>query len=64
MNKKTCSIKVSIELKELVDRYCKKKRLKVNSFVEKLIIEALEEEIDLEIIEKRESEETINVDFF
>jgi hypothetical protein len=45
--------------KDLLDRFCKKRGLRMNYIVETAILEFLEDEMDKEIIEKRELEETI-----
>jgi hypothetical protein len=45
--------------KELLERFCKKRGLRMNHLVERAIIELLEDEMDKEIIEERELEETV-----
>ena len=45
--------------KELLERFCKKRGLRMNYLVERAIIELLEDEMDKEIIEERELEETV-----
>jgi len=47
------------ETKELLERYCKARGIRMNHFVETAIFEKLEDEMDSEIISKREFEETI-----
>jgi len=47
------------ETKELLERYCKVRGIRMNHFVETAIFEKLEDEMDAEIISKREFEETI-----
>ena len=47
------------ETKELLDRYCKTRGLRINHFVETAILEKLEDEMDADIINKREFEETV-----
>jgi len=47
------------ETKDLLERFCKKRGLRMNHLVEKAILELLEDEMDKEIIEKRELEETV-----
>jgi hypothetical protein len=45
--------------KELLERFCKKRGLRINHLVERAIAELLEDEMDKEIIEERELEETV-----
>ena len=45
--------------KDLLERFCKKRGLRMNHLVERAIIELLEDEMDKEIIEERELEETV-----
>lgn len=45
--------------KDLLERFCKKRGLRMNHLVERAIVELLEDEMDKEIIEERELEETI-----
>jgi hypothetical protein len=45
--------------KELLDRFCRKRGLRINHVVERAIIELLEDEMDKEIIEERELEPTV-----
>jgi hypothetical protein len=45
--------------KELLERFCKNRGLRMNHLVERAILELLEDEMDKEIIEKRELEETV-----
>ncbi|MBN1113979.1 MAG: hypothetical protein JXA66_01425 [Oligoflexia bacterium] len=53
------STTLSKETRELLDRFCKRRGIKLNHFVEKAIIAALEDEMDIELIEERELEETV-----
>ena len=53
------STTLSRDVKELLEIFCKKRGIKMNHFVEKAIVEALEDEMDTEIIEKRELEDTV-----
>lgn len=53
------STTLSTETKKILERFCKKKGVKINHFVEKAILEALEDEMDRAIIEERELEDTI-----
>ena len=63
MGKKKENVSFSTTLtaatKELLERYCKNRGIRMNHFVERAIIEALEDEMDKEIIDKRELEETV-----
>ena len=45
--------------KELLDRFCRRRGLRINHVVERAIIELLEDEMDKEIIEERELEPTV-----
>jgi hypothetical protein len=45
--------------KDLLDRFCKKRGLRMNHLVEQAILEYLEDEMDKEVIEARELEETV-----
>jgi hypothetical protein len=45
--------------KELLERFCQKRGLRMNHLVERAIIELLEDEMDKEIIEQRELEEAV-----
>ena len=40
--------------KNLLERFCKKRGLRMNHLIERAIIELLEDEMDKEIIEERE----------
>ncbi len=53
------STTLSKPTKELLDRYCRKRGLRINHFVERAILELLEDEMDRELIEERELEETV-----
>lgn len=45
--------------KDLIERFCKKRGLRMNHLIERAILELLEDEMDKEIIEERELEETV-----
>ena len=45
--------------KDLLERFCQKRGLRMNHLVERAILELLEDEMDKEIIEKRELEDTV-----
>lgn len=45
--------------KDLLERFCHKRGLRMNHLVEKAILELLEDEMDREIIDERELEETV-----
>ena len=45
--------------KELLERFCNKRGLRMNHLVERAVLELLEDEMDKEIIEERELEETV-----
>lgn len=64
MKKKQVSFSttISIEVKKTLERYCKKKGIKINHFVENAILEALENEMDKELTQKRELEENVDWD--
>lgn len=53
------STTLSRETKELLERFCDKKGLRMNHVVERAILEFVEDEMDSEIIESRELEETV-----
>ena len=53
------STTINSETKSLLERYCKARGIKMNHFVESAIMEKLEDEMDSEIIESRELEETV-----
>ena len=53
------STTLSKPTKDLLERYCKKRGLRMNHLIERAILELLEDEMDKEIIEQRELEETI-----
>lgn len=61
MNEKmsTFSTTLTKETKDLLERYCKARGIRMNHFVEKAIFEKLEDEMDADIIGKREFENTI-----
>ena len=45
--------------KDLLDRYCKKRGIRMNHFIEEAILEKLEDEMDAELIGQREFEENV-----
>ena len=45
--------------KDLLERFCNKRGLRMNHLVERAILELLEDEMDKETIEERELEETV-----
>lgn len=53
------STTLSKPTKELLERFCNKHGLRMNHLVERAILELLEDEMDKEIIEERELEETV-----
>ena len=53
------STTLSKSTKNLLEKYCKIRGIRMNHLVEKAILELLEDEMDKEIIEKRELEETV-----
>jgi len=53
------STTISAPTKALLERYCKARGVRMNHFVEAAIIEKLEDEMDVELIEKRELEDTV-----
>ena len=53
------STTLSKPTKELLERFCSKRGLRMNHLVERAILELLEDEMDKEIIEERELEETV-----
>jgi hypothetical protein len=60
MTKQTSfSTTLNSDTKSLLERYCKARGIKMNHFVESAIMEKLEDEMDSEIIDRRELEETI-----
>lgn len=54
------STNMSKEAKELLERFCKSRGVKINHLVEKAILEYIEDEMDRSIIEDRELEETVD----
>ena len=58
----TLSTSIDLKIKEALSLFCKKKGLKIQHFVEKAILEQLEDEIDLEACFERKDEETISFD--
>lgn len=57
----TLSTNLDIQIKEALTAFCKKKGLKIQHFVEKAIVEQLEDEIDLEAYYQRRDEETVSL---
>jgi hypothetical protein len=55
----TFSTNMNRETKELLERFCKARGIRINHLVEKAITEFIEDEMDRSIIEDRELEETI-----
>jgi hypothetical protein len=55
----TFSTTLTKPTKELLERFCQKRGLRMNHLVERAILELLEDEMDKEIIEERELEETV-----
>ena len=53
------STTISTQTKALLERYCKARGVRMNHFVEAAIAEKLEDEMDIELIEKREFEDTV-----
>jgi hypothetical protein len=53
------STTLTSDTKALLERYCKKRGIKMNHFVESAILEKLEDEMDSEIIDKRELEDFV-----
>lgn len=47
------SITLSQTTKSLLARFCKKRGIKINHFLEEAVLEKLEDEMDAEIIESR-----------
>jgi hypothetical protein len=58
----TLSTYLDIHLKEALTSFCKKRGLKIQHFIEKAVIEQLENEIDLEAYYKRKNEETVSLE--
>jgi hypothetical protein len=51
--------RIPVGLKRAMTKYCDEKGLKVQAFIEDLIQERLEDELDLKILEERYGEPTI-----
>lgn len=47
------------DTKELLERFCKKRGIRMNHLVEQAILEHLEDEMDKELIEERELEDVV-----
>ncbi len=58
----TLNARIPTGLKKAVDKYCEERGLKVQAFVEDLIQERLEDELDLKTIEERRAESTVKLD--
>ena len=58
---KTVSFSTTIpeEVKDLLDRYCRKRGVRINHFVETAILEKLEDEMDSEIVADRQGEPSV-----
>ena len=54
------STTLSKPTKDLLERFCKARGLRMNHLVERAILELLEDEMDCEIIAERELEETVD----
>lgn len=57
----TLSTTLDSEIKEALTAFCKKKGLKIQHFIERAIVEQLEDEIDLGTYHQRKNEETISL---
>ncbi len=55
----TLSTVIDMNVKEAATQFCKRRGLKLRSFIEQALVEQLEDEIDLEAYHARRSEETI-----
>ncbi len=55
----TFSTIIDMDIKKALNLYCKKKGLKIQSFIEKAILEQLEDEIDLEAYYARKNEDEV-----
>ena len=53
------STTLSAETRKLLERFCKKRGVRQNHFVEQAILEKLEDEMDMEIISEREFEDLV-----
>jgi hypothetical protein len=53
------STNIDSELKKALTTFCKKKGLKIQSFIEAAIVEQLEDLVDIEAYHSRKDEETI-----
>lgn len=53
------STNIDSDLKKALSAYCKKKGLKIQSFIEAAIVEQLEDLVDIEAYHSRKGEETI-----
>jgi len=62
MKMSTLNARIPTGLKKAVDKYCEERGLKVQAFVEDLIQERLEDELDLKTIEERRAESTVKLD--
>jgi hypothetical protein len=62
MKMTTLNARIPVGLKKAVDRYCSDRGLKVQSFVENLIQDRLEDEYDLKAVDERRDEPTISLE--
>lgn len=53
------STTLSPQTKGLLERFCRKRGIRQNHFVEEAIVEKLEDEMDSELISERELEPTV-----
>ena len=63
MKKQTTTLSTNLdpEIKTALTLFCKKRGLKIQHFVERAIVEQLEDEIDLEAYRERKDEETVSL---
>ena len=57
----TLSTNIDFKIKEALTTFCKKRGFKIQHFVEKAIVEQLEDEVDLEAYHQRKNEETVSL---
>lgn len=55
------STNIDPDLKKALTSYCKKKGLKIQSFIENAILEQLEDLVDIEDYHSRKNEETVSL---
>lgn len=53
------STNIGKDTKDLLEKFCKARGLRINHLVEKAILEFMEDEMDRAIIEDRELEDTV-----